>query len=117
LLAPPRYCVFSALDPSIAYQDSSSTITRNTAIDQSTVGINKSILRDAKIFNSNGELIIRELPSEIRHLKIQKAKVQIVFEIEIQAKQDTIDIYNLGRGVFIIQFSSPKGVDSKKLIF
>tara|TARA_B110000503_G_C7142794_1_gene411636 strand:+ start:1118 stop:1387 length:270 start_codon:yes stop_codon:yes gene_type:complete len=55
----PRYYVNSAID-------SSSSIARNTAIAQSTVGINRSILEDAQIYSYNGELVIKNLQKEIK---------------------------------------------------
>ncbi|MFT6166573.1 MAG: hypothetical protein ACJASF_001262 [Vicingaceae bacterium] len=113
----PRYYVYSAIDSSIVYQGPSSSIARNTAIAQSTVGINRSILEDAQVYSYNGELIINNLPNEIKALKIFNANAQLIVEKETQANNQIINLSNYGKGVYIIQFISPKGIESKKLIF
>ena len=113
----PRYYVYSAIDSSIVYQGPNSAIARSTAIAQSTVGINKSILKDAKVYSYNGELIIKNLPNEIKALKIFNANAQLVLEKESQDKDQVINLANYEKGIYIVQFISPKGIESKKLIF
>ncbi|MFT6948596.1 MAG: hypothetical protein ACJARP_003030 [Vicingaceae bacterium] len=113
----PKYYVYSAIDSSIAYQGTSSTLARNAAIAQSTVGLNKNILLDAKVFIYNGIITIKDLPSSIDALKIYNAKGQLVFQKDLSQSSEKIDVSQFEKGIYILQFSSPKGLESKKLVF
>ena len=115
--ASPRYYVYSAIDSTIVYHGPNSAIARSTAIAQSTVGINRTILRNAKVFSYNGQLFLKNLPEDIRTLTILTINGQVVLEKAMQINQENIDVSEFKRGTYILKFTSPKGIESKKLIF
>jgi len=70
--------VYSATYSSIVYQGSNATLAQNSALAQSTVGIRKSILEEAKVFATNGVLTIKDLPTGIMEVKLFTAHGQLI---------------------------------------
>ena len=113
----PRYFVYSAIDSSIVYQGSNSTSAKNAALAQSTVGINKNVLEDAKIFASNGKVIIRNLPIGISSVKLFNIQGQLLLSQSLNSTSSTLDVSSFNKGIYIVQFSGLKGTESKRLLF
>jgi hypothetical protein len=115
--ASPRYYVYSAIDSSIAYQGPNSTTARNVALAQSAVGLNGTILNDAKVYATNGRLIIKDLPKEINSFTIRNVKGQVIKINRSVSPNFEMDVSIFPKGIYFIQFVSERGYESRKLIF
>lgn len=113
----PRYYVYSAIDSSIVYQGSSSTLARSNALAQSTVGLNSTVLDDAKIYSFDGQIIIKDLPIGITEMKLFNTSGQLVFERDLNTTNSNFDVSEVNKGIYILQFSGTKGTESKRLLF
>lgn len=114
----PRYYVYSAVDSSIVYQGPNSSIARSMALAQSTVGIQKKILQDAKIFVTNELLNLENVPQNIEKISIYNTNGQLVLNQFITRGYEQINISGFKKGVYIVRFSSDNGnFESRKLVF
>ena len=81
----------------------------------STVALNKNILLDAQVFNYNGLVTLKDLPSSIDKLKIYNARGQLVFQKDYLKVMKKMDVSKFNKGIYILQFSNPKGARIKKV--
>lgn len=114
----PTYYVYSAIDSTIVYTGSNPTTARNIAIAQSTVGLKKSILDGSSIYYSNNSIYLKNLRDNIETLSIKALNGQTIKEIMINTNVDLINVENLPKGLYILNFKANDGKqDSKKLLF
>lgn len=81
----------------------------------STVALNKNILLDAQVFNYNGLVTLKDLPSSIDKLKIYNARGQLVFQKDYLKVMKKMDVSKFNKGIYILQFSNQKGARIKKV--
>ena len=88
------------------------------ALAQSTVGIQKKILQDAKIFVTNELLNLQNVPQNIEKISIYNTNGQLVLNQFITRGYEQINISGFKKGVYIVRFSSDNGnFESRKLVF
>jgi len=83
----------------------------------STVALNKNILLDAQVFNYNGLVTLKDLPSSIDKLKIYNARGQLVFQKDCLKVMKKWMYLNLIKASISYSLAIKRGLESKKLIF
>lgn len=112
----PRYYVYSAIDSSLVYQGSNRVTARNTALAQSVaVGLNQNLLANSKVYVAEQQLQMKNLPSSLRAVALYNLKGQLIIEKRISSENEMINLEGYDSGVYLVQFRSANGSESKKI--